>query len=150
MLLVDSYPNKTIITIDILTKPKISNKFLRHVQIKNITLGIIKRKLLTNRQTTDIYTFKDIYLYEKSITVYLNILKLCKNLAFKIFFIHLTNSICNMMDPLEVAMLDVYKGLGDKIFCMFLTNYAQTNSFTSFLEPLNHTSMVLKMTPLWE
>ena len=54
------------------------------------------------------------------------------------------------MDPLEVAMLDVHEGLGDKIFCMFLTNYAQTNSFTSFLDPSQHTSMVLKMTPLWE
>ena len=54
------------------------------------------------------------------------------------------------MDPLEVPMLDGYEGLGDKIFSMFLTNYAQTNSFTSFLDPLKHTSVVFKIAPLWE
>ena len=33
---------------------------------------------------------------------------------------------------------------------MFCTNYSQTNSFTSLLDPLKHTSMVFKMAPLWE
>ena len=54
------------------------------------------------------------------------------------------------MDPLEVPMLDGYEGLGDKFFCMFLTNYAQTNSFTSFFDPLKLTSLVFKITPLWK
>ena len=56
----------------------------------------------------------------------------------------------NLMDPYEVAMPDVHEGLKDEIFCIFLTNCAQKISFISFLNPLKHISMTLKMTPLWE
>ena len=39
-------------------------------------------KILTNRQKRDIHILVDVYLYDKHDTIYLNILTLCRKLAF--------------------------------------------------------------------